>query len=117
MAEIGMQDKVVLFTASDFGRTLTSNKIGSDHAWGGNHIVMGGPVNGGRIYGQYPSLVLGSSLMLKRGRLIPTTSVDEYGSELARWLGVSSSEIDTVFPNIKNFYDPNLITHPLGFLS
>ena len=117
MAEIGMQDKVVLFTASDFGRTLTSNKIGSDHAWGGNHIVMGGPVNGGRIFGQYPSLVLGSSLMLNRGRLIPTTSVDEYGSELARWLGVSSSDMDTVFPNIKNFYDPNLITHPLGFLS
>jgi uncharacterized protein (DUF1501 family) len=117
LAEIGMQDKVVLFTASDFGRTLTSNGIGSDHAWGGNHIVMGGPVNGGRIYGQYPSLVLNSSLEVGRGRLIPTTSVDEYGSELARWFGVSSSDMDTVFPNITNFYDPKLISHPLGFLS
>lgn len=117
MEEIGMKDKVVLFTASDFGRTLTSNGVGSDHAWGGNHFVLGGPVNGGRIFGQYPSLVLGSSLLLNRGRIIPTTSVDEYGSELARWFGVSSGEMETVFPNIKNFYDPALITHPLGFLS
>jgi uncharacterized protein (DUF1501 family) len=114
--EIGMQDKVVLFTASDFGRTLTSNGVGSDHAWGGNHFVMGGPVNGGRIYGKYPSLVLNSSQEVGRGRLIPTTSVDEYGSELARWFGVSASEMDIVFPNIQNFYDPKLISHPLGFL-
>ncbi len=117
MDEIGMSDKVVLFTASDFGRTLTSNGQGSDHAWGGNQFVLGGPVNGGKIFGQYPSLALGNNLMLDRGRIIPTTSVDEYGSELARWLGVTSGEMDTVFPNIQNFYDPALITHPLGFLS
>ena len=117
MEEIGMKDKVVLFTASDFGRTLTSNGVGSDHAWGGNHFVMGGPVNGGRIFGQYPSLQLGSSLLINRGRIIPTTSVDEYGSELARWFGVSAGEMETVFPNIQNFYDPAKISHPLGFLS
>ena len=117
MEEIGMKDKVVLFTASDFGRTLTSNGVGSDHAWGGNHFVMGGPVTGGRIFGQYPSLQLNSSLLINRGRVIPTTSVDEYGSELARWFGVSSGEMETVFPNIKNFYDPALISHPLGFLA
>ena len=117
MIEIGMTDKVVLFSASDFGRTLTSNGVGSDHAWGGNHFVLGGPVNGGRIFGQYPPLALNSSLEVGRGRLIPTTSVDEYGSELARWFGVSSGEMETVFPNITNFYDPYLITHPLGFLS
>ena len=117
MDEIGMSDKVVLFTASDFGRTLTSNGRGSDHAWGGNQFVLGGPVNGGKIFGQYPPLDLNNSLMLNRGRIIPTTSVDEYGSELARWLGVSGGEMDTVFPNIQNFYDPAVITHPLGFLS
>ena len=119
LVEIDALDKVVLFTASDFGRTLTSNGKGSDHAWGGNHFVMGGPVNGGRILGQYPSLASGSNLdsdRRNRGRLIPTTSVDEYGSELARWLGVSGSEMETVFPNIRNFYDPALITHPIGFL-
>lgn len=117
LEEIGMKDKVVTFTASDFGRTLTSNGVGSDHAWGGNHFVMGGPVTGGRIFGQYPSLQLESSLLINRGRVIPTTSVDEYGSELARWFGVTSSEMDIVFPNINNFYDPSLISHPLGFLS
>lgn len=117
MDEIGMSDKVILFTASDFGRTLPSNGQGSDHAWGGNQIVLGGPVNGGKIFGQYPSLALNTDLMLDRGRIIPTTSVDEYGSELARWLGVSAGEMDTVFPNIRNFYDPAQIAHPLGFLS
>lgn len=117
LEEIGMTDNVVTFTASDFGRTLTSNGVGSDHAWGGNHMVMGGPVHGGRIYGTYPSLALNSSQEVGRGRLIPTTSVDEYSSEIARWFGVSSSEMDTVFPNIKEFYDPMLITNPLGFLA
>lgn len=117
LEEIGMQDKVVLFTASDFGRTLTSNGAGSDHAWGGNHFVLGGPVAGGKIYGAYPSLALNGDLAINRARLIPTTSVDEYGSELARWFGVSASEMDIVFPNIQNFYDPKLISHPLGFLA
>jgi uncharacterized protein (DUF1501 family) len=117
LVEIGMLDNVVTFTASDFGRTLTSNGVGSDHAWGGNAFVMGGPVNGGRIYGDYPSLSLNSNLAINRARLIPTTSVDEYGSELARWFGVSASEMDTVFPNINEFYDPYEISNPLGFLA
>ncbi|MCB1124392.1 MAG: DUF1501 domain-containing protein, partial [Verrucomicrobiae bacterium] len=117
LVEIGMQDKVVLFTASDFGRTLTSNGAGSDHAWGGNHFVLGGPVNGGQIYGNYPSLALNSDVAINRARLIPTTSVDEYGSELARWFGVSPSEMDIVFPNIHNFYDPYDFNSKIGFLS
>ena len=117
MEEIGMKDKVVLFTASDFGRTLTSNGVGSDHAWGGNHFVMGGPVNGGQIYGSYPSLVLNSEFLINRGRIIPTTSVDEYGSELASWFGVGSSEMETVFPNVNNFYNPSSTNRPLGFMS
>ena len=103
MEELGMKDKVVLFTASDFGRTLTSNGVGSDHAWGGNHFVTGGPVNGGQIFGDYPSLVLNSEFLINRGRIIPTTSVDEYGSELASWFGVSSSEMETVFPEYQQF--------------
>ncbi len=118
LQEIGMTENVVTFTASDFGRTLTSNGVGSDHAWGGNHMVMGGPVHGAKIYGQYPSLALGSNLEVGRGRLIPTTSVDEYGSEIARWFGVPTSEMETVFPNIKkNFWDPMDLTNYMGFLS
>ncbi len=118
LGEIGMQDKVVLFSASDFGRTLSSNGVGSDHAWGGNQFALGGPVKGGRIYGTYPEISLGSGINVDsgRGRLIPTTSVDEYSAELACWFGVGPGELDTVFPNIANFYDPYSLDPPLGFL-
>ncbi len=113
---LGIQDQVTLFTASDFGRTLTSNGRGSDHAWAGNHFVVGGGVNGRRIYGQYPDLYQGSSLDVGRGRLIPTTSVDAYFAELALWLGVSKSSLPLVLPNISNFYSPSSSAPPLGFL-
>jgi uncharacterized protein (DUF1501 family) len=110
----GMADSVALFTASDFGRTLTSNGRGSDHAWGGNQLVIGGGVNGGRIYGQYPTLAVGSQQDVGRGRLLPTTSVDAYGAELATWFGVPSAELATVFPNAGNFFDPRLTPAPLA---
>ena len=107
----------MLFSASDFGRTLTSNGAGSDHAWGGNHFVVGGPVAGRRIYGQYPDLYEDNALDTGRGRLIPTTSVDEYFAELALWLGVDRGNLEVVLPNITRFYDPNSSATPLGFLS
>ncbi len=117
MGHLGMQNDVVLFTASDFGRTLTSNGTGSDHAWGGNHFVIGGDVNGGKIYGSYPALGAGNSLDIGRGRLLPTTSVDQYGAEMASWFGVPSAELTTIFPNADNFFDPLATPHPLGLLS
>jgi uncharacterized protein (DUF1501 family) len=113
---LGVQNNVTLYTASDFGRTLTSNGRGTDHAWGGNQIVMGGAVNGGRIVGQYPSLALGTGIDTGRGRLIPTTSVDLYSAELAAWFGVPASEMATVLPNIGNFIDPMTTRFPLGLL-
>lgn len=116
MVELGVQDQVTLFTASDFGRTLTSNGRGSDHAWAGNHFVVGGGVNGRRIYGQYPALFEDNPLDVGRGRLIPTTSVDEYFAELALWLGVSKTNLPLVLPNIANFYSPGSSTPPLGFM-
>jgi uncharacterized protein (DUF1501 family) len=112
----GLQEDVVLFSASDFGRTLTSNGLGTDHAWAGNHFVLGGQVNGGRIYGSYPELASGSALDIGRGRILPTTSVDEYSSEIASWFGVPASELSTVFPNSGNFFDPLTNPYPLGFL-
>lgn len=115
MAELGLEDKVTLFTASDFARTLSSNGSGTDHAWGGNQFVVGGAVNGGQIYGSYPDLALGSSLDAGRGRLIPTTSVDEYFAELALWMGVSPSNLPLVLPNLSRFHDP-AAGAPLGFL-
>jgi len=124
LTAMGMQDNVTLFTASDFGRTLTSNGQGSDHAWGGNQLVVGGSVQGKKIYGQYPSLALnpdvGSELNpldTGSGRLIPTTSCDEFFAELALWLGVSPTDLPLVFPNIGNFYSPGSASPPLGFMA
>jgi uncharacterized protein (DUF1501 family) len=118
LGELGMQNNVVTYTASDFGRTLRSNGRGTDHAWGGNHIVMGGPVIGQKLYGKYPEdLRLGGSADVgTNGRILPTTSVDVYMAELALWFGVSKSELKSVLPNIENFYDVNGSTTPLGFL-
>ena len=106
MKEIGMHDKLITFTISDFARTLTSNGNGSGHAWGGNQLIMGGPITGKQIYGTYPSLALSNnSLNLStRGRILPTTSVDEFYAELALWFGVSPNDLDYILPNLCNFY-------------
>ena len=116
MVELGVQDEVTTFTASDFGRTLTSNGQGSDHAWGGNHMVMGGSVRGRRVYGDYPALYEDNPLDTGRGRLIPTTSCDEYFAEMALWFGVAPSDLSAVFPNIGRFYDTTSDELPIGFL-
>lgn len=115
MEELALADKVTTFTISDFARTLTSNGNGSDHAWGGNVLVVGGAVNGGRIYGRYPSLALGSALEIGNGVLIPEISTDEYFAELASWFGVSNADLRTIFPNLANFHRPE-DGAPIGFL-
>ncbi|MEM7163361.1 MAG: DUF1501 domain-containing protein [Bacteroidota bacterium] len=116
MTELGLQNDVTTFTVSDFGRTLTSNGNGTDHAWGGNVLVMGGDVNGGDIYGQYPSLELNNPLEVGGGVLIPTLSADQYFSELGQWFGVSNSDLNTIFPNVANFSDLDSGA-PIGFMN
>jgi uncharacterized protein (DUF1501 family) len=123
LAVLGVENQVTLFTASDFGRTLTSNSRGSDHAWGGNQLVLGGAVKGQRIYGQYPSLTVNpdsgpevNPLDTGRGRFIPTTSVDQFFAELALWLGVSRTDLPLILPNIGNFYGSSASAPPIGFL-
>ena len=101
--QLGMADAVTTFTMSDFGRTLTSNGDGTDHGWGGHQLVMGGAVNGGQILGTLPALALGSDDDLDDGRIIPTTSVDQYIASLARWFGLSISELNAVLPNANRF--------------
>lgn len=127
--ELGVENNVTTFTASDFGRTLTSNGNGSDHAWGGNHFVIGGSVDGGKVHGSsrltdlnvdpYPTnLAIDNLLDAGRGRLIPTTSVDEYNAELAMWFGIDNSlALEDVLPNIRNFYASNAGGKPIGFMS
>lgn len=115
IAGLGLENQVTVFSASDFARTLAPNGSGTDHAWGGNHFVVGGAVNGGKIYGTYPELALHSPLDTGRGRLIPTTSVDAYFAELALWMGVRPSNLPLVFPNLARFHSPG-DGPPLGFL-
>ena len=103
MTSLGLGNNVTAFTASDFGRTLTSNTDGTDHGWGSHHFVVGGAVQGGDMYGQYPVVGSNQANDLGAGRLIPTTSVDQYAATLARWFGLSDGQIRQVFPNFANF--------------
>lgn len=113
----GLQDSVMTYTASDFGRTLRSNGRGTDHAWGANALVMGGPVQGGRVYGTFPDLTLESNDDTGYGgRTIPTTSVDSFFAEMLRWFGVPKADMAYVLPNIAHFYDVNSSGLPVGFL-
>lgn len=117
LVELGVENKVTTFTISDFARKLVSNGNGSDHAWGGNAIVMGNAVKGKQIYGQYPDLYLGNPLDAGTGRIIPTTSCDEYFAELALWFGASSGDLYHILPNIGNFWTPVSNSYPIGFMS
>ena len=124
LVALGIQDKVTIYSASDFGRTLTSNSQGSDHAWGGNAYIVGGSVLGKKIYGSFPSLAVNpdsgpevNPLDTGRGRLIPTTSCDQFFAEMALWLGVPASSLPLILPNIGNFYTTGGSTPPVGFLA
>lgn len=110
--ELGVQNEVTTFTSTEFGRSLTSNGDGSDHAWGNHLFVLGGAVDGGRIVGQMPDLSNDSTVIAADGNLIPQLAVDQYGATLARWFGVQDeSAIDVLFPSLGNF-----ATRDLGFM-
>ncbi len=103
--ELGVAQDVTTFTESDFSRTFQPTTTdGSDHAWGSHHMVVGGAVQGGQIYGAFPAFQLGGPNDTDtRGRWIPTLSVDQYGATLASWFGIPASALATVFPNLANF--------------
>ncbi|MBS0319182.1 MAG: DUF1501 domain-containing protein [Proteobacteria bacterium] len=121
--ELGVAQSVTAFTASEFGRTYTSNGSGSDHGWGNHHLVVGGAVRGATLYGSMPvagirsnALALvdpasGQSVDVGQGRLLPTTSTDTYLATLAAWFGVGAGDIAAIFPNVGRFPTSNL-----GFL-
>jgi uncharacterized protein (DUF1501 family) len=106
--ELGVASNVTTFTASDFGRTLSSNADGSDHGWGSHHFVMGGAVNGGRFYGTAPHVSIQTDDQVGQGRLLPSTSVDEFAATLARWFGCSATELPGILPNVGNFSNTSL---------
>ncbi|MEM9254164.1 MAG: DUF1501 domain-containing protein [Pseudomonadota bacterium] len=99
MQAMGLSDSVVLFTASDFGRTLAINGDGTDHGWGGHHFVVGGGVRGRTIFGGLPPSVLGHARDAGSGRLIPDVSVEQFAAPLGRWFGLSDSEVNATLPN------------------
>jgi uncharacterized protein (DUF1501 family) len=107
--ELGISDRVTLFTASDFSRTFQSNGGGSDHAWGSHALILGDSVKGGDIYGAYPTIAINGPDDVGEGRWVPTTSVDEYSATLAKWYGISSpTDLASVLPNIGRFANPDL---------
>ena len=104
LEELGLGGSVIGFTASDFGRTLRSNGRGTDHAWGGNQMIFGGPVKGGRVTGTFPSVILdGADDVGRGGRQLPTTGVDEFFSEMLSWFGVSQTHMNIILPNYHEF--------------
>lgn len=116
--DVNVANEVTTFTSSEFGRTLSSNGDGSDHAWGGVQMVMGGAVQGGKLYSSgggvfngFPDQSLDSGASFARGQMIPGIGVEQFGATLARWMGITSSELASIFPNIGNFGSTNL-----GFL-
>lgn len=103
MVALGATDDVTTFTASDFGRSLVSNGDGTDHGWGGHHLVVGGAVRGNRVVGASPVVADDGPDDVGRGRLLPTISVDQYAATFARWLGVSEGDLSAVAPNLDRF--------------
>ncbi len=107
------ENSVTTFTASEFGRTATSNGDGTDHGWGGHQLVMGGAVNGGQIHGILPDITPGGindsdTSANSAGRIIPTIAVDQYGATLAKWMGVVDSDLNAIFPNLTRFSQRDL---------
>ncbi len=123
LGALNARAQVTTFTASDFGRTFTSNGDGTDHGWGSHHFVMGGAVNGGDLYGRFPTLgpkntsnnnFDSSTDQLSNGSLLPQTSVDQLGATLGRWFGLADGQIAGIFPNLANF---DVGVRNLGFLT
>lgn len=117
--QLQVANQVTAFTLSDFGRTLQPSGTGSDHGWGSHHLILGGAVNGGRMYGTYPLMTnyanfnaTNSDYADNRGVMLPNTSLSQYGATLAKWFGTSDSDLDSLFPTL-----PNFAARDLGFLS
>jgi uncharacterized protein (DUF1501 family) len=111
LTELGVAADVTTFTMSEFGRTLTSNGDGTDHSWGSVHLVSGGSVAGGQVFGTFPDQTVNGPDDVGDGRLIPTTAVEQYGATLARWFGASAGDLALIFPHLGRF-----AVADLGFL-
>ena len=116
MVQLGVDNDVTLFTASDFSRTLPTNSQGSDHGWGSHHIIVGGAVNGGEMYGHLPTFAINGPDDTGTGRWIPTLAVDQHAATLAKWFGVDTANLNTIFPNLSRFTGTQYGSN-IGFMS
>ncbi len=109
---VNMRNSVVAFTGSDFSRTYSTNGDGTDHAWGGHQLIYGGGIQGGDMFGQFPTVGIDKGSFhnpnMSDNVMIPTTSVDQFAATMGRWLGVGDSDLHTIFPNLHNFSSPYL---------
>jgi uncharacterized protein (DUF1501 family) len=105
LQEMGLADQVLVCTHSDFNRTILANvNNGSDHAWGNHQIILGGGIRGGRVLGTYPDLDLGGSMDLNGyGVWVPTLSVSQMAAGIGSWMGLTPSQLASVFPDLTSF--------------
>lgn len=114
----GVWDHITVQSLSEFGRTLTSNGRGTDHAWGGNHFTIGGGVRGGEIHGEYPELRIdGAQSVSSRGALLPTMPWESIWKPLSLWLGVQQAQLNTVMPNLPAFSAEHLLDQDTMFVA
>lgn len=116
--EMGVANQVTTFTLSDFGRTLQPSGTGTDHGWGNHHFVIGGAVNGGKVYGQFPLMtnynggnIQGADYADNRGTMLPQFALTQYGATLAKWFGAQVTDLPALFPTLTNF-----AVNDLGFM-
>ncbi|MGF1736408.1 DUF1501 domain-containing protein [Photobacterium satsumensis] len=107
LKDINMLDNVTTFTMSDFGRRLMANDTGTDHGWAGHQLVMGGAVNGGKAYGNWPDLTPGSEYDYNNGRLIPEIAADQVNATLAQWFD-KNLDVEKLFPSLEPFQDKTI---------
>ncbi len=118
MSAWGLDQQVTAFTMSDFGRTLQPSGTGSDHGWGSHHLILGGAVLGGKIYGRFPLMTnygnfnaTADDYADTRGTMLPSTALVQYGATLAKWFGATDAQLDTIFSQLASF-----AVRALGFL-
>jgi uncharacterized protein (DUF1501 family) len=106
LSDVGLADHVTTATTTDFGRTLSNNGDGTDHGWAGHNLIMGGSLNNTTpaLYGAFPELSLGSDDDFSdKGRIIPSIAQEQISGSIAKWFGVSDSDMPSIFPNLGNF--------------
>jgi uncharacterized protein (DUF1501 family) len=112
LSRLGLGEAVTVFTASEFGRTFTSNGDGTDHGWGGHHFVLGSALAGGVLHGRFPTLGFknpegnkfdSSPDQLHNGVLLPSLAVEQLAAPLGTWMGLSTVQLHEVLPSLRRF--------------